>query len=114
MANRKGVFIGAYVPNELKESLRRRAAAEHRTLSQEITRILPRRFMEESSAGASIDACQTRRLDVAAAILSPVDAEMICPTLRQKASAVRIASLPGRARAGNSIVMRFIIAESDT
>ncbi len=29
MANRKGVFIGAYVPNELKESLRRRAAAEH-------------------------------------------------------------------------------------
>lgn len=40
MANRKGVFIGAYVPNELKESLRRRAASEHRTLSQEITRIL--------------------------------------------------------------------------
>jgi plasmid stability protein len=40
MANRKGVFIGAYVPNELKESLRRRAVAEHRTLSQEITRIL--------------------------------------------------------------------------
>ena len=30
MANRKGVFIGAYVPNHLKESLRRRAAAEHR------------------------------------------------------------------------------------
>jgi hypothetical protein len=40
MANRKGVFIGAYVPHELKESLRRRAALEHRTLSQEITRIL--------------------------------------------------------------------------
>jgi plasmid stability protein len=40
MANRKGVFIGAYIPNELKESLRRRAAMEHRTLSQEITRIL--------------------------------------------------------------------------
>ena len=40
MANRKGVFIGAYVPAELKESLRRRASAEHRTLSQEITRIL--------------------------------------------------------------------------
>jgi hypothetical protein len=40
MANRKGVFIGAYVPNDLKESLRRRAVAEHRTLSQEITRIL--------------------------------------------------------------------------
>ncbi len=40
MANRKGVFIGAYVPNDLKEKLRRRAVAEHRTLSQEITRIL--------------------------------------------------------------------------
>jgi hypothetical protein len=40
MVNRKGVFIGAYVPSDLKETLRRRAAAEHRTLSQEITRIL--------------------------------------------------------------------------
>ncbi len=40
MANRKGVFIGAYVPIELKDSLKRRAALEHRTLSQEITRIL--------------------------------------------------------------------------
>ena len=40
MVNRKGVFIGAYVPQELKESLKRRAATEHRTLSQEITRIL--------------------------------------------------------------------------
>ena len=40
MANRKGVFIGAYVPNELKEALQQRAKGEHRTLSQEITRIL--------------------------------------------------------------------------
>ena len=40
MAERKGVFIGAYVPHELKESLQRRAKREHRTLSQEITRIL--------------------------------------------------------------------------
>ena len=40
MANRKGVFIGAYVPNQLKEALQQRARAEHRTLSQEITRIL--------------------------------------------------------------------------
>jgi hypothetical protein len=40
MANRKGVFIGAYVPSELKQALQRRAVAEHRTLSQEITRIL--------------------------------------------------------------------------
>ena len=38
--NRKGVFIGAYVPAELKESLQRRAQADHRTLSQEITLIL--------------------------------------------------------------------------
>jgi hypothetical protein len=49
MANRKGVFIGAYVPHELKESLRRRAAAEHRTLSQEITRIL-----EEAAFGQGL------------------------------------------------------------
>jgi hypothetical protein len=40
MVNRKGVFIGAYVPRDLKETLQRRAAAEHRTLSQEVTRIL--------------------------------------------------------------------------
>lgn len=40
MANRKGVFIGAYVPSDLKRALQQRAAAEHRTLSQEITRIL--------------------------------------------------------------------------
>jgi hypothetical protein len=40
MIARKGVFIGAYVPVELKESLQRHARREHRTLSQEITRIL--------------------------------------------------------------------------
>ncbi len=40
MANRKGVFIGAYVPAELKKALQQRASSEHRTLSQEITRIL--------------------------------------------------------------------------
>ncbi|HVF55189.1 MAG TPA: hypothetical protein VM934_03510 [Pyrinomonadaceae bacterium] len=40
MANRKGVFIGAYVPSDLKKALQQRAAGEHRTLSQEITRIL--------------------------------------------------------------------------
>ena len=40
MANRKGVFIGAYVPSELKRALQQRAVSEHRTLSQEITRIL--------------------------------------------------------------------------
>jgi hypothetical protein len=33
---RKGVFLGAYVSAELKESLQRRAAAENRTLSQEM------------------------------------------------------------------------------
>ncbi|HYN85930.1 MAG TPA: hypothetical protein VER32_11800 [Pyrinomonadaceae bacterium] len=40
MANRKGVFIGAYVPADLKDALQRRARAEDRTLSQEITRSL--------------------------------------------------------------------------
>jgi plasmid stability protein len=55
MANRKGVFIGAYVPNELKESLRRRAVAEHRTLSQEITRILVEAVHGKGLPTGSID-----------------------------------------------------------
>ena len=55
MANRKGVFIGAYVPNELKESLRRRAALEHRTLSQEITRILVEAVHGQGLPAGSID-----------------------------------------------------------
>ncbi len=55
MANRKGVFIGAYVPNELKESLRRRAAAEHRTLSQEITRILVEAVHGQVLPAGSVD-----------------------------------------------------------
>lgn len=55
MANRKGVFIGAYVPNELKESLRRRAAAEHRTLSQEITRILTEAIHGRGLPPGSVD-----------------------------------------------------------
>jgi plasmid stability protein len=55
MANRKGVFIGAYVPTELKESLRRRAAAEHRTLSQEITRILTEAVHGRSLPPGAID-----------------------------------------------------------
>ncbi|OLE55228.1 MAG: hypothetical protein AUG51_04580 [Acidobacteria bacterium 13_1_20CM_3_53_8] len=55
MANRKGVFIGAYVPNELKESLRRRAASEHRTLSQEITRILTEAIHGRGLPPGSID-----------------------------------------------------------
>ena len=55
MANRKGVFIGAYVPNELKESLRRRAAAEHRTLSQEITRILVEAVHGKGLPSGSVD-----------------------------------------------------------
>jgi hypothetical protein len=40
MTQRKGVFIGAYVPADLKNALLRRAAMNHRTLSQEITLIL--------------------------------------------------------------------------
>ncbi len=55
MANRKGVFIGAYVPNELKESLRRRAVAEHRTLSQEITRILVEAVHGKGLPAGSVD-----------------------------------------------------------
>jgi len=55
MANRKGVFIGAYVPNHLKESLKRRAAAEHRTLSQEITRILEEAVHGKGLPAGSID-----------------------------------------------------------
>ena len=55
MANRKGVFIGAYVPSHLKESLRRRAAAEHRTLSQEITRILEEAVHGRGLPAGSID-----------------------------------------------------------
>ena len=55
MANRKGVFIGAYVPLELKESLQRRAASEHRTLSQEITRILTEAVHGKSLPAGSID-----------------------------------------------------------
>ncbi len=60
MANRKGVFIGAYVPNELKESLRRRAAAEHRTLSQEITRILTEAIHGRGLPAGSIDRRNTQ------------------------------------------------------
>ncbi len=55
MANRKGVFIGAYVPNHLKESLRRRAAAEHRNLSQEITRILEEAVHGKGLPAGSVD-----------------------------------------------------------
>ena len=55
MANRKGVFIGAYVPNDLKESLRRKAAAEHRTLSQEITRILTEAVHGRTLPPGSVD-----------------------------------------------------------
>lgn len=40
MTKRNGVFIGAYIAPELKDELQRRAKAEHRTLSQQITKIL--------------------------------------------------------------------------
>lgn len=55
MANRRGVFIGAYVPVELKESLQRRAASEHRTLSQEVTRILTEAVHGKGLPTGSID-----------------------------------------------------------
>ena len=62
MANRKGVFIGAYVPNELKESLRRRAAGEHRTLSQEITRILVEAVHGKGLPAGSVDRRNTNEI----------------------------------------------------
>ncbi|MCU0240038.1 MAG: hypothetical protein MUC29_11400 [Pyrinomonadaceae bacterium] len=62
MANRKGVFIGAYVPNELKESLRRRAAVEHRTLSQEITRILVEAVHGKGLPTGSVDRRGTKTI----------------------------------------------------
>jgi len=55
MVNRKGVFIGAYVPNELKKSLRRRAATEHRALSQKITRILGKAVHGKGLLTGSVD-----------------------------------------------------------
>jgi hypothetical protein len=55
MANRKGVFIGAYVPNDLKEALQQRAKAEHRTLSQEITRILEEAIKGKKLPPGTID-----------------------------------------------------------
>ncbi len=65
MVNRKGVFIGAYVPADLKETLQRRAAAQHRTLSQEITRILTEEVHGRTLPPGAIDrrlgASQPRR-----------------------------------------------------
>lgn len=55
MANRKGVFIGAYVPNDLKLALQQRARAEHRTLSQEITRILEEAIKGKKLPPGTID-----------------------------------------------------------
>jgi plasmid stability protein len=55
MANRKGVFIGAYVPNDLKDALQQRAKAEHRTLSQEITRILEEAIKGKKLPPGTID-----------------------------------------------------------
>ena len=68
MVNRKGVFIGAYVPRDLKETLQRRAAAEHRTLSQEITRILTEAVHGKTLPPGAIDrrnpvSSQPRRRD---------------------------------------------------
>ena len=68
MANRKGVFIGAYVPSELKRALQQRATSEHRTLSQEITRILTEAVHGKTLPPGAIDrrnpvASQPRRRD---------------------------------------------------
>ena len=84
MANRKGVFIGAYVPNHLKESLRRRAAAEHRTLSQEITRILEEAVHGRGLPAGSIDrrakeSVPRRRATDAAPRRRAVDGSYVAP-----------------------------------
>lgn len=84
MANRKGVFIGAYVPNHLKESLRRRAAAEHRTLSQEITRILEEAVHGRGLPAGSIDrrareSVPRRRATDAAPRRRAVDTSYVAP-----------------------------------
>ena len=47
MANRKGVFMGAYAPAELKEELQRVAKQEHRTLSQEMVKRLEESLQKE-------------------------------------------------------------------
>ena len=59
MANRKGVFIGAYVPKDLKDTLQRLAATQHRTLSQEITRILTEAVHGKTLPPGAVDRRQT-------------------------------------------------------
>jgi hypothetical protein len=39
-AQRRGVFVGGYVPAELKRALQQQAAREHRTVSQELARLI--------------------------------------------------------------------------
>jgi len=75
VANRKGVFIGAYVPSELKESLRRRGAAEHRTLAQEITRILIEAAHGKGLPPGSVD----RRVNVVVPRRRAEDSPYIAP-----------------------------------
>ena len=96
MANRKGVFIGAYVPNHLKESLRRRAAAEHRTLSQEITRILEEAVHGRSLPPGSIDRrIESLRRAVVPPILHRAAGQAMFPTFLQETRAAKTeASLP--------------------
>ncbi|MBK9439420.1 MAG: hypothetical protein IPN51_15860 [Chloracidobacterium sp.] len=89
MANRKGVFIGAYVPNELKESLRRRAAGEHRTLSQEITRILVEAVHGKGLPAGSVD----RRI--------PTQYRGDVPPIRRSAAAEDLPYIPKTAKVGS-------------
>ena len=55
MGTNKGVFIGAHVPAELKQSLERLARAEHRTVSQEIEVILTEAVHGHQLPPGSID-----------------------------------------------------------
>ncbi len=54
MAKRRGVFIGSYVSEGLKEDLRQLADKGHRTLSQEINRILEEE-VERLKKGGALD-----------------------------------------------------------
>jgi hypothetical protein len=88
MANRKGVFIGAYVPAELKRALQQRATSEHRTLSQEITRILAEAVHGKQLPPGMID----RR-----APLSPPRRRAVDPPERRRRNDLPVGSEPDAA-----------------
>jgi hypothetical protein len=58
MANRKGTFIGAYVPGELKDILLEQAQVSHRTLSQQITHLLEEAMQAHPSGLELVKCCR--------------------------------------------------------